>query len=216
MIDLEALDETMKLRCAGAHWLLRIGSSIHEDWFREESDVDYLLVLDDVSRQFIDEFPGRTSPSLPAKVSEHNSNFYWRLEAGTIDRHRISVTIYSTLKFLEYCNARSPPKVYILHEHLLLLGSAEELETLRLACPPNRDTAIQDLQTLQNPRYEAIWPWGWRSVSIAQGGAWLKNKAAIEAYVEKNYPGRLHDKAFLIKTLTRLINEDIYKEAESR
>lgn len=212
MIDLQALDEMMKLRCEGAHWLLRIGSSIHADWFRAESDVDYLLVLDDVSRTFVDEFPGRTSPPLPAKVSAHNSNFYWRLEAGAIDKHRVSVTIYSTMKFLEYCNARSPPKVYILNEHLLLLGSADDLEALRLACPPNRDTAIQDLQTLQNPRYKDIWSWGWRSVSILQGGPWLKNKAEVEAYVEKNYPGRLHDKPFLIKTLTRLIEQNEDKE----
>lgn len=190
-----------------AKWLFRIGSSLNPEWMRSKSDIDYLAVMDVLEKEFVRNFPGRTSPELPAKAPLRNVNFYWRMTVGTFRGHPVNVTIYTTLKFLRYCEERSPPKMYLLHEHLLLSGLQTKLEALKARCKPDRETALQDLRTLRNPKYAAMWPWAWRSVAVLREDRWLRNKVEIVEWVAQRYPNHpVTDKKFLEMELSALVD----------
>jgi hypothetical protein len=207
-MDMAPLDREILDSFPTAAYIFRIGSSLHPEWFGPESDIDYIVVVEKFRLAMVNDYPRRTSPRMDAGFYIDDAyNFFWRLSREPYEGHAVTICIYTLDKFTDYIEKRSPPKMYILHEHHLLHGDQDALAALKAANPPDIRTARQDLATLRNPKYAAMWPWGWRSVSIMRGDGWLPNKAAITAYVEQHYPGKLTNKTLLTQELERLINE---------
>jgi hypothetical protein len=193
-------DELLKLYCKDVEWLLRIGSSLHPEWFKEESDIDYMIVLPVLTEGFVLNFPLRISPELSVSGVKKSDNFFWRIECAPILAHRVTVTCYTTARFLRYVEDRSPPKMYVLHENLLLAGNGAALDDLRDEFPPDSRTARQDRAGLVDPKYHHRFLWAWRSVCVCrENGRWLRNKREIAQWVHEHYPGLLaNEKALLV------------------
>ena len=214
-MDLEKiflLDEDIKKYVATQKdnliFLLRIGSSLHKEEFTIKSDIDYILILDTLHPDFINQFPNRISPALDKlKKNENNSFFYWRVELKSYEEHPIIISIYTLDKFLKYTRERHGNKIYILNEHLFLLGNKNLLEKYKRIYTPNIQTAISDLETLKNPKYRIKFLWAWRSVALLKNNVWLHNKKEIKEYVNINYNNYIEDYKYLENELSKLIKE---------
>jgi hypothetical protein len=178
----------------------RAGSSLHPDSFTPTSDIDYFLVVDKLYPQLVNELPDRVTPELEeSRVGEVLHSFYWRVGLRPVGEHNIVLHIYTQSLFEKYCNQRSGPKMYLLHEHRFLGGDETFLPRLREKYPPDEKTARSDYTALFNKKYEHRFLWGWRSVCLLRTGEWLRNKKAIIDWVQENCPpNSIGDKVLLM------------------
>lgn len=197
------------------YFVIRAGSSLHPEVFKEDSDIDYFVVADVIPLDLINKFPSKISPDLrKEELGEELRYFYWRINLKPIGKHPVNVIFYTWKKFMEHVEQRSGPKMYLLDEHKLLEGDKDKIEYLKENYKPNIDTAKSDLSTLANRKYDKgneKFLWQWRSVCLLKEGRWLKNKQQIIEWVNKKYPGKIGIKPYLYKVLQGEINEKTYR-----
>jgi len=192
-------------------YLFRCGSSLHlqDGDFLEKSDIDYIAVLREIRVDWVNGLPRRVSPELDAlRLGDVLKRFYWRVKLRGWKGHPIEISLYTENKFMEYLEARSPPKMYLLHDHKLLFGNKGRLAGFIKKYKPDIRTAVSEYNIFVKGEdvYKFLWPW--RSVCLLrERGRWLRDKKEIRDWVTLVYgDSAICDKFLLERELKKLIH----------
>lgn len=208
----ELVDFTVRRYCEtwGVVFAFRCGSSLHPEEFTSSSDVDFIIVVSSIRRDFLRRFPGRAG-LFTSETVLHDP--FW-LRSSIAKSHPVQVVVYSEKTFRRLCRRREPKQMYLLNDHLLLVGDAEEVSRLRERFPPNWRTIHADFLMLRKMWYDRVFRreflvgyefprflWAWRSVILAREGVFLTSKAPIRRWVAEHYPGKIDDSEALLAVL---------------
>jgi hypothetical protein len=214
-VELKQTDEMMCRRtyCMNPKFLFRTGSSLHPEVFSDDSDIDYILIVDHILVDEFNDMDGLTSNKLNFSCKEL-FNFYWRAEFQPVNGHPISLIIYTWDKFFTHLFNRSAPKMHILRDYKMIVGDENKWLLLRKLYAPDLRSVESDVVYLKKGKWHnAKFLWSWRSVIFIDTGTWLHDRSSIKAAVELAHPGMLEkdifqQRDFIIQKLEEALEKD--------